>query len=301
MDMSELQSALETVVAIPVTPFNSDGEIDTRRYASLVNGIVKAGVAVCTPNGNTGEFYSLAGDREWLSALDAALDGAEGATVMPGIGLDIETAIRLARHAESRGAAAVMVHQPIHPFQSEEGWLEYHRAIAGAVPELGLVPYVRNAAVGSSALARLVDDCPNVVGVKYAVPDALRLAGLIHDVGMKRVAWICGLAEPWAPFFFVAGSRGFTSGLVNVAPAMSFGMLKALREGNYSAAIDVWRTVRPFEDLRARRNDANNVSTVKEALAQLDRCRRDVRPPISELDETERAEVTQILVDWGML
>jgi 4-hydroxy-tetrahydrodipicolinate synthase len=39
---------------------------------------------------------------------------------------------------------------------------------------------------------------------------------------------------------------------------------------------------------------------VKEALAQLELCRRDVRPPISELPPAERDEVGKILRDWGI-
>ena len=38
----------------------------------------------------------------------------------------------------------IMVHQPVHPYVSVEGWIEYHRAIASDVPELGVVLYVRN-------------------------------------------------------------------------------------------------------------------------------------------------------------
>lgn len=37
-----------------------------------------------------------------------------------------------------------MVHQPVHPYVSQDGWVDYHRAIAEAVPGLGVVPYVRN-------------------------------------------------------------------------------------------------------------------------------------------------------------
>ncbi len=42
------------------------------------------------------------------------------------------------------GRRMIMVHQPVHPYVSVEGWIEYHRAIASEVPELGVVLYVRN-------------------------------------------------------------------------------------------------------------------------------------------------------------
>jgi 4-hydroxy-tetrahydrodipicolinate synthase len=61
----------------------------------------------------------------------------------------------------------------------------------------------------------------------------------------------------------------------------------------------IWRSVKPFEDLRARRNSANNVPVVKEALAQLGLCDRRVRPPLETLDAAERAEVASILASWA--
>ena len=77
-------------------------------------------------------------------------------------------------------------------------------------------------------------------------------------------------------------------------------MLRALQAGDYATAMAVWRRVKPFEDLRARRSPANNVPVVKEALAQLGVCGRTVRPPISEVPEAERAEVAALLASLGV-
>ena len=43
--------------------------------------------------------------------------------------------------------------------------------------------------------------------------------------------------------------------------------------------MKAWELTRRFEELRAADSSADNVSVVKEALAQLGLCRRDVRPP----------------------
>jgi 4-hydroxy-tetrahydrodipicolinate synthase len=190
-----------------------------------------------------------------------------------------------------------MVHQPVHPYQSADGWVDYHRRIADAVPELGVVCYVRSPRLSGAAFAALADACPNVVGVKYAVPDPLALADLVDAVGAQRWVWSCGLAETWAPYFWQSGARGFTSGLATVAPRRSLEMLAQLHAGDLAGAMLTWRRLRPFEDMRARDGSALNVSVVKEALAQLGLCRADVRPPISPLTAGERAEVTRILAD----
>jgi 4-hydroxy-tetrahydrodipicolinate synthase len=293
------RDALRSVVAIPVAPFADDGQIDTSALARIVGRMADAGVDVMTPNGNTGEFYALA-PEEYVHAVGTTVATLAGqGMVIAGVGFDTTTAVEMGRAAAAAGADGVMIHQPLHPYQSSGGWVAYHRAIASGLAELPVVLYIKDPIVAAPMLKELVDTCPNVVGVKYAVGDVVRFAALVDTFRAGDLAWICGLAEPWAPFFSVAGATGFTSGLANVEPGLSLEMLRCLRGGDYDGAMRVWRSVKPFEDLRARRNSANNVPVVKEALAQLGLCDRRVRPPLEALDATEQGEVASILARWG--
>ncbi|MYT71071.1 MULTISPECIES: dihydrodipicolinate synthase family protein [unclassified Streptomyces] len=294
------RAALADVVAIPVTPFAADGSVDEAALRTLLRRLLDGGVRILTPNGNTGEFYALTAAERRLVA-EAALDEAgDSATVLAGVGHDVPTAIDAARHAREHGASMVMVHQPVHPYVSEGGWVDYHRAVADAVPDIGVVPYIKTATLPGARLAELGAACPNVIGVKYAVPDAARFAAFARDAGLDRFVWVAGLAEPYAPSYFSAGATGFTSGLVNVAPSVSLSMIEALRSGEYQAAMKVWEQIRRFEELRAADASANNVSVVKEALASLGLCRRDVRPPSRVLPEAERAEIAEIAAGWSI-
>ncbi|MFE9406404.1 dihydrodipicolinate synthase family protein [Streptomyces sp. NPDC006530] len=299
LDQEALRAALADVVAIPVTPFAEDGSIDQDTHRALLRRLLDGGVRTLTPNGNTGEFYALT-PQERCAVAELTLSEAAGrAVVLVGVGHDVPTAIDAARHARESGADMVMVHQPVHPYVAPGGWVDYHRAIADAVPELGVVPYIRNAGLAGRHLAVLGEACPNVIGVKYAVPDAAHFAAFARDAGLDRFVWVAGLAEPYAPSYFSAGAAGFTSGLVNVAPKMSLTMIEALRAGDYPAAMRVWERIRRFEELRAADSSANNVTVVKEALAVLGLCRRDVRSPSRLLDEPVRAEVAAIVQGWG--
>ncbi|KMS71955.1 dihydrodipicolinate synthase [Streptomyces viridochromogenes] len=295
------RTALADVVAIPVTPFAEDGRVDQDAHRALLRRLLDGGITTLTPNGNTGEFYALTPEERRL-VTELTIDETRGrdAAILVGVGHDVPTAIASARHARELGAQMVMVHQPVHPYVSQSGWVDYHRAIAEAVPELGVVPYIRNAQLGGARLAELADDCPNVIGVKYAVPDAAKFAAFARDAGFDRFVWVAGLAEPYAPSYFSAGATGFTSGLVNVAPSVSLNMIEALRSGDYPAAMKVWEQIRRFEELRAANGSANNVTVVKEALASLGLCRRDVRPPSRHLPEDERAEVAAIAAGWSI-
>ncbi|MFJ9561932.1 dihydrodipicolinate synthase family protein [Streptomyces fuscichromogenes] len=294
------RAALADVVAIPVTPFAADGDIDRSAHRALLRRLLDGGVRTLTPNGNTGEFYALTPEERRFVTESTLDEAAARATVLVGVGHDVPTAVASARHAREHGAHMVMVHQPVHPYVSQAGWVDYHRAVAAAVPELGVVPYIRNAQLPGARLAELADACPNVIGVKYAVPDAAKFAAFARDAGLDRFVWVAGLAEPYAPSYFSAGATGFTSGLVNVAPAVSLQMIEALRSGDYPAAMKVWEQIRRFEELRAANGSADNVSVVKEALACLGLCRRDVRPPSRQLPEEERAEVAAIASGWSV-
>ena len=301
---STLRRALATAVVVPVTPYLADGNPDWDTYGALTARLIDAGISVITPNGNTGEFYALS-PAEARQALETAAKVARtgdehGAEVLAGVGHDIATAIDAARHAQDHGARMIMIHQPVHPYVSAEGWIDYHAAIANAVPDLGIVLYIRDERRTGHDIGQLVERAPNVVGVKYGVRDATRFAAVARDAGLDRLTWLAGAAELTAPAFWAVGARGFTSGLANVSPALALSMLQALRENDFQAAMQVWESARRFEELRLANASADNVSVVKEALAQLGLCRADVRPPSRRLPADIKNQISGILASWGM-
>ena len=299
MTFEEHRRRLAGVVAIPVTPFDIDGAVDAQSYAKLVDRLITGGIEVVTPNGNTGEFYAL-DEAEARLCLEVTVEAsADRASVLAGVGHDVASAIRAAQHAREGGAHMIMIHQPVHPYISGEGWIDYHASIAAAAPELGVVLYVRNSAITGEQLRALGEVAPNV-GVKYAVPDPVRFASVARDAGFGRFVWIAGLAELSAPGYFAVGATGFTSGLANVDPGTSLEMFQALSTGDYPAAMAVWERVRPFEELRAANGNANNVSVVKDALSQLGLCRADVRPPSRPLTAAESERLPGVLASWGL-
>src|SRR6516165_7611060 len=305
MTLDLLRSALATVAAIPVTPFGPDGQVDWDAHDRVIRRMVDAVVRLVTPNGNTVEFYALTAAearRATESAVAAAAGSGAGqpADVLAGVGHDLPSAIEAGRHAQDNGVRMIMVHQPAGPYLSSAGWLEYHRAIAGALSGLGVVLYIRDPRIGARHIRLLGDLCPNVIAVKYGIRDPVQFAGVARDAGLDRFTWLAGLAELTAPACWTSGARGFTSGLVNVAPGLSLSMLESLRGGDLAATMKAWDLCRPFEELRAADASADNVSVVKEALAQLGLCRPDVRPPSHRVADEVRGQIKEILTGWGL-
>lgn len=301
MNWRPLQECLSGVVAIPTTPFGPGGGIDEAGYQRGIRRLVEGGIRTLTPNGNTGEFYALS-PAEAAAVTRLALEAADRDTaIMVGVGHDLDSAVEAARDAQAAGAGMIMIHQPVHPYVSVDGWVEYHRAVASKVPDVGVVLYVRNEAIPGSALARLGESCPNVIGVKYAVPNPAHFSAVAADAGAGRFTWVAGLAELSAPGYFALGATGFTSGLANVDPATSLRLWRALTDRDQEVVQEIWNRVRPFEELRSAEGNAYNVSVVKEALCQLGICARDTRPPSSSLPPEMRTRVARLLELWKLL
>ncbi|MGW0688450.1 dihydrodipicolinate synthase family protein [Streptomyces sp. NPDC002754] len=298
---ADLIERLSTVIAIPVVPYGADGEIDHDRARALSARLVAGGITALTPNGNTGEFYALtpAERRAVLTSVASACPAST--TLVAGVGFDVQTASADARFARDTGAHAIMIHQPVLPYMSPEGWIEYNAAIAGSVPELGVLPYLSNPAITGAHIGALTERAPNVIGLKYSVPDPVVFAANREQAGNDGLLWIAGLAESYASAYWQAGARAFTSGLANVAPAVPLQLLASLRAGRYDEAAALWRRIRPFEEMRARDHSADNVSVVKEAMDQLGLCGREVRPPSHVLSRGRAAEVTEAVRPWREL
>ncbi|MGB6579022.1 MAG: dihydrodipicolinate synthase family protein [Streptosporangiaceae bacterium] len=299
-DAQALRHALGTVVVVPVTPLSADGNPDWDAYAALTGRLIDGGITVITPNGNTGEFYALS-PAEARQAIETAAQASRGrAELLAGVGHDIATAVEAARHAQDQGARMIMIHQPVHPYVSPQGWVDYHAAIAHAVPDLGVVLYLRTERITGAHIAELADRAPNIVGIKYGVRDATKFAAVARDAGIDRFTWLAGAAELTAPAYWACGAHAFTSGLANVTPALALAMLDALRANDFGAAMKIWESVRRFEELRLADSSADNVSVVKEAMAQLGLCRADVRPPSRPLPENIKNEIRGILREWDL-
>jgi 4-hydroxy-tetrahydrodipicolinate synthase len=62
--------------------------------------------------------------------------------------------------------------------------------------------------------------------------------------------------------------------------------------------MKVWESARTFEELRAADASADNVSVVKEALAQLGLSARTVRPPSRTLPAEVREDIGELIAQW---
>lgn len=294
----KVRAALRGISGVHVTAWKGDGEADWALTGTIVQRIAAAGIHNIVSAGNTGEFYPMTTDEVVRSHAVAAEAAAGRALVTAGIGRSLREAVATGKLAATAGCDAVMVHHPLDPFAAPHSQADYILAIAEALT-IPLVAYIRSDAIGVKDLARVATH-PNVAGVKFASSNMMLLAECVRATQGSSANWICGLAEGWAAPFHALGARGFTSGLVNVAPERSLAIWQALEANNYELARRLVDEIAGFETLRTKYGNGANVTVVKEALGLLGTNVGPVRlPGLPELNESERVELRKIVGNWG--
>lgn len=279
------------------TPFTDDlSMVDTDAIGKNLEFLVENEVPLIIPNGNTGEFYSLS-EKEWGDVLNASLEAVgQNSIIMSGVGHSIKTAISQIEQLRNLGVPALMIHYPQHVFVSEEGLLSYYRTLLEAAKGLNVVLYKKGPLLSDDVLEKL-KVYGNLIGVKYAFGRIVDFSRTFHRFGDQFV-WSCGTAERFAPFFWLAGAKAFTSGLGNFAPQVSLSMFEALKQNDYDEAMKVQKKITPLEDLREGRDKANNVPVVKTAMDHVGLKGGLCRPPIHPLSEYEKNAIVSVISHW---
>ena len=298
MSLTKVSTALGGISGVHVTPYDASGAPDWKAMGEIVSGIAGAGIHNIVSAGNTGEFYPMtSAEIERCHAVAAEAAGGK-ALVTAGIGRSLAEAIATGRKAAAAGCDAAMIHHPLDPFASPVAQADYILAIAEALP-IPVVAYIRSDAIGVADMVRIATH-PNVAGVKFASPNLMLLAECIRASAGQPAVWICGLAEGWAAPFYAIGARGFTSGLVNVAPVRSLTIWRALEAGDYAMARREVDAIAPFEAMRTKYGNGANVTVVKEAMGLLGREVGPVRlPGLPALNTQEKAELAGIVRGWA--
>ncbi|MFF0923053.1 dihydrodipicolinate synthase family protein [Rhizobium leguminosarum] len=297
MSIATMRKALTGVSGVPVTAYDGKGEVEPRITAKVYERVAAAGIHNIVAAGNTGEFYALT-PQEIRIVHEAAVSGVNGkAPVTAAIGRSLREAIGMAKDAATIGASAVMSHQPVDPFAAPAAQIDYFCNLADA-STLPLVAYVRAEGFGVDDIIRLANH-GNIAGIKFATTDLMLLSRAIAAADPAGALFVCGLAESWAPTFTAAGARGFTSGLVNVAPHLSLAVHNALERGDFGAARAIVNQLEPFERMRTKFRNGANVTVVKEAVTYSDLDVGPVRVPgLPLLDRHDREELHRLLRGW---
>jgi 4-hydroxy-tetrahydrodipicolinate synthase len=282
-----------------VTPFRH-GPVDDEGFRQLIEAQIAGGVDGIVPVGTTGESPTLSHD-EHREVIKAAVEIAAGRIkVIGGTGSNsTDEAIALTQDAEKAGADGALVVAPYYNKPTPEGLYRHFRAIAEATKLpiiLYSIPGRCGIEIGVPVVARLAQDCPNIVAIKEA-------GGTVERVSQLRQAVpdifeiISGDDSLTLPFISV-GAVGVISVASNVAPGLVSELVRTARDGQMVQAEQLHRRLYPlFKNLFIE----SNPSPAKYALSLTMGLSPEVRLPLVEITEESRQLVHATLADLGLL
>ncbi|MEC3956947.1 5-dehydro-4-deoxyglucarate dehydratase [Nocardia sp. CDC153] len=284
------------LLSFPVTHFDADLAFDEPAYREHIGWLAQYDVAGLFAAGGTGEGFSLT-SAEIDRVLRAAV--AETAGRVPVIApatAGTAVAVEQARAAESAGAQGILLLPPYLTEAGPDGLVEHVAAVCAAT-SLGVIFYSRaNAACDDVTVARMAERCPNLVGFKDGVGNIETMTRIYARLG-DRLTYIGGLptAETFALPYTEMGVTTYSSAIFNFAPEFALAFYKAVRAHDRE---EVYRRLRsfvlPYLDIRDRA-PGYAVSIVKAGLRAAGRPSSRVRPPLTDLTESELAELISLV------
>jgi 5-dehydro-4-deoxyglucarate dehydratase len=163
--------------------------------------------------------------------------------------------------------------------------------------DFGVMIYNRdNAQYDVDTIARLCDDCPNLVGFKDGSGDIGRMRQVTAKIG-DRLTYLGGMptAELFAEAYLGAGFTTYSSAVFNFVPALANRFYEALRSGDTSACERILNDFfYPFMELRARRK-GYAVAAIKAGVRLVGFEAGPVRPPLDDLTAAEEETLQRII------
>lgn len=282
-----------------ITPFKH-GEVDEKAFRKLVNWQIAQGSHGLVPVGTTGESPTVT-PEEHKRIIQICVEETKGRVpVIAGAGSNSTAeAIEYTAYAKSAGADAALVVVPYYNKPTQDGIYAHFKAIADAV-DIPIIVYnvpgrtVANISV--ETLARLSNDCKNIVGTKDASADLTRPSRQRLASGEKFIQ-LSG-EDGTALGFNAHGGVGCISVTANVAPRLCADLQEATLKGDFAAALKLQDRLMPLH--HAMFVEASP-GPVKYAASLLGLCEADARLPLVPVVESTKKAVREAMVHAGLL
>jgi 5-dehydro-4-deoxyglucarate dehydratase len=286
----------EGLLSFPVTHFDTTNRFDVNPYRAHCAWLMEHELAGLFAAGGTGEFFSLTPKEVVAVATAAVAESAGRLPVIAGCGYGTAMAVELARELEAQGVDGLLLLPPYLVNSSQQGLAAHISAVCSAV-SIGVIVYNRdNAIVDDVTLARICDRHSNLVGFKDGVGDIELMTRIFARMG-ERLIYIGGLptAETFATPYLTMGVTTYSSAILNFLPRWALGFYRAVRANDQATVMAGLREfVLPYITLR-NRGRGYAVSIVKAGMRAIGRPAGPVRPPLTDLNEQEFAELKGLI------
>jgi 4-hydroxy-tetrahydrodipicolinate synthase len=286
-----------SIVAI-VTPF-INGAVDEEKLRELVEFQIENGTDAIVPCGTTGESSTLnyvEHDRVIQIVIEQV---KKRVPVIAGTGSNsTHEAIEITRHAKEMGADGALLVTPYYNKPSQEGLYLHYKAVADAVA----LPQVLYNVPGRTAVNLLPETVarlavhPNIVAIKEAT-GSLQQASEVLDLCGDNITVLSGDDFITLPMM-ACGAKGVISVTANIMPKEVAALVDAFNAGNMVEAKRLHLYLLKISN--AMFIETNPVP-VKTGVALMGKCSDEVRLPLAPLAAANRAKLTAIMKEYGLI
>jgi len=281
-------------IAPVITPFKEDESIDFDKFTELIDWQIKSGSHAISVTGTSGEPSSLSVE-ERVQVMEAAHKAIDGRVpFVPGTGsTNHQETMYLTKKAIEIGADAALVIVPYYNKPNQAALYKHYKTVADA-NDIPIIVYnipgrtARNLEV--ETLAKLNQDCPNIIGVKESNKDFEHVNRVLLNCGRDFLLY-SGIELLCYPMLAIGGA-GSISATSNVAPAKVAEMHDAWNEGDLKRAQDLHYELMPLNDVLFK---DTNPAPAKAALGILGKINPTLRMPMDVPTKELQDEIREVL------
>jgi len=288
------------LLSFPLTDFDDKGDFNARGYAQRLEWLAPYRATALFAAGGTGEFFSLTAD-EYPAIIRTAVETCRGKVpIVAGAGGPTRFAMQCAQEAEKAGAHGILLLPHYLTEAGQEGLSAHVEAICRSV-KFGVIVYNRaQSRLVPETLARLAERNPNLVGFKDGIGDIELMSSIYQRMG-DRFAYLGGLptAEVYAAAYKALGTPVYSSAVFNFIPKTAMDFYEAVRTDDLATQHRLLKSFfMPYLAIR-NRMPGYAVSIVKAGAKLVGHSAGPVRPPLTDLRESEMVELQLLITALG--
>lgn len=274
--------------------------MDETALQNLINWQIESGAHGISVTGTTGEPSSLTQEERMRVHAVAKEVIAGRVPFMPGTGSNnFAEGVMYSRNAEKIGADALLLIAPYYNRPSQEGLIRYFTGIASQVG----IPVILYNIPGRTAVniepdtvARVVEKCPNVVGVKESNKDFEHINRLLHRMGRDFLVY-SGIELLCFPILAIGGA-GFLSATANLLPRETAKVYNLVTQGKWEEARELHYHMLPLND--AIFYEINPVP-IKTGLGWMGKINFEVRLPLCEMSPANQERLRTVMQKYELV
>lgn len=281
-----------------ITPFKN-GAVDYAAFGKIIEAQIAGGIDAVVVAGTTGEAATLT-HEEHCECIKFAVEKIAGRVpVIAGTGSnDTAYATELSKYACDVGADALLLVTPYYNKATPKGLIKSFLATAEATNKPIILYNVpsRTGCNISLPVYRELAKHERIVAVKEASGNISSIAELIAECGDSFDIY-SGNDDQIVPIMSLGG-KGVISVLSNLLPDETHKLCSLCLGGNYSGAAEL--QLKYLKLINALFCEVNPVP-VKTAMAELGYCDIEMRLPLCEMDDTNKARLIAAMKEQKLI